>query len=253
MKGLLVAEWIKATKRKLPWVLGLISLALSGLSTTFTLVLADLLEGAEEVIVPAPTKPEAYVTALQSAAGNTWVPIVLTTVIVAGEYAKGTWPVALTWNSSRVRHLTAKFLVMTAISAVIILLTAILTLSITAVLARGDGFLGIDEIGVIVAKVLLVQVAWVAISMLGSVLFRSAALAVGLTLGFSLTEQILGLVPVYRRVSLNNAVTGLFGQFDFQGIFPIYVPDPPIAAAILGGWTAFAVALTLTIGTTRDA
>lgn len=251
--GLVQAEWVKVTRRKLAWMLALVSILLSGFGTAVTLILADLLEGSEELVLPAPTKPEAYVSALQSAAGNTWVPIILVTVIVAGEYSKGTWPVSLTWNARRVHHLTAKFVVLTTISAAIILVTALVTLLITVVLAEGDGFLGAGEIVVTAAKIVLVQVAWVGLSLLGAVLFRSAALAVGLTLGFSFAEQILGLVPIYRRVSLSNAVTGIFGQFDLSGILPIYVPEPPVAAAVLAGWTALALGLAFLIGTKRDA
>lgn len=253
MIGLVRAEWVKATKRKLAWILALVSLLLSGIGTAFTLILADVLEGTDELILPAPTKPEAYVSALQSAAGNTWVPIILVTVVVAGEYAKGTWPVSLTWDTRRLHHLAAKFVVLTAVSAAIILVTAALTLLITVLLADGDGFLGMGEMVVILGKIVLVQVAWVGLSLLGAVLFRSAALAVGLTLGFSFAEQILGLVPVYRRISLSNAVTGLFGQFDFTGILPIYVPEPPVAAAVLAGWTALSLGLALIIGAKRDA
>ena len=253
MTGLIRAEWAKVTRRKLAWILALVSVALSGIGTAFTLILADILEGTDELVLPPPTKPEAYVSALQSAAGNTWVPIILVTIIVAGEYAKGTWPVSLTWDSRRTRHLGAKFMVLTAVSAAIILITAVVTLAITVVLAEGSGFLTFGEISVIIGKVLLVQVAWVGIALLGSVLFRSAALAVGLTLGFSFAEQILGLLPIYRRISLSNAVTGIFGQFDLTGIVPIYVPDPPVAAAVLAGWTALSLTVAVLIAVRRDA
>ncbi len=253
MTGLLRAEWTKVTRRKLAWVLALVSVALSGIGTAFTLILADLLEGSDELVLPPPTKPEAYVSALQSAAGNTWVPIILVTIVVAGEYAKGTWPVSLTWDSRRTRHLAAKFLVLTGVSSAIILVTAAVTLAITVVLAKGEGFLSAADISVIVGKVLLIQVAWVGIALLGAVLFRSAALAVGLTLGFSFAEQILGLVPVYRRVSLSNAVVGIFGEFDLTGILPIYVPDPPVAAGVLAGWTVLALGIAFVVTLQRDA
>lgn len=253
MKGLLAAEWTKVTKRKLAWILALVSVLLSGIGTAFTLILADLLEGSEELILPAPTKPEAYTSALQSAAGNTWVPIILVTVIVAGEYAKGTWPVSLTWNANRMQHVVAKFVVLTAVSFVIIAATAAVTLLITLGLADGTGFLSGSEIVVALGKVLLVQVAWVGLSFLGAALFRSAALAVGLTLGFSFAEQIFGLLPLYRRISLSNAVTGLFGEFDFTGILPIYVPEPPVAATVLAVWALASVAVAGLLISKRDA
>lgn len=254
MTGLLVAEALKLGKRKLLWVLVVVAAILTALAAFLTLAAAEFLDAADLAALEPPAKPSAYLAGFSQAAGNSWVAVIIATVMLGAEFSKGTWSVALTWDPRRSRQLLARLVVYTA-AALLIGLVVVAVWSLFVIpFAAGTGAPDLGEWLMGTAKLGLTQLVWIAIGLSAAALLRTTGLAVGLALAFTFVEQIISLWRPYQQISIQAASTGIFG-LDPLGITETLFdfPEPAQAALVLSAWTAVAILVAWASLALRDA
>jgi hypothetical protein len=235
MIGLIRAEIIKLLKRRTYWVLLVVLAALVALLAFIFFVLPQLIADTEQGF-PEVQKPEAYLFGAQQVLGQTWFPLILAVMFLAGELATSTWATALTRNAQRWQHLVSRLVVATA-GAWLAMLTAIgLFWVATYFFAQGEGFLSTNEVAGVAWKSLLVMFTWVALGFAASAWLRSVGPAIGAVLAFSFGEGLLALWEGWRTISLSIHTSALLGTLDIGGF-----------GDLLGGDIAFGKALTVVL------
>jgi len=240
MTGLFRAEIIKLLKRRTFYVLVLVLAVLTGLLAAIFFLLPRAIEEAD---IPAITKPDAYIFGASQVLGQTWFPIILSTMFLAGELATSAWATALTRNARRWQHLVARLLT-TTIASWLAMLAAIGGFAVVALLlAEGSGSLALSEWWGIAWKALLVVFTWVALGMAASAWLRAVGPAIGATLAFSFAEGILALWSGWRNISLSIHTSALLGSVDFGGFGEVFgeVPSFGKALAVVLGWCIVAI------------
>ncbi|HEY5578411.1 MAG TPA: hypothetical protein VIL12_01840 [Acidimicrobiia bacterium] len=237
MRGLLRAEGIKVTGRKLVWVLAGIVVVLSAIGAFFQFAAADLIDVPDLQLLEVPRKPEAFLYGFSNAAGSSWLPVILGAVLLGTEFGKGTWAISLTWESRRWRHLLAKLVALSTAATALALVGVVIWAVFAAGLAEGDGAPSLFELIGAATKLAYIEVVWVAFGLAAAALVRSTGLAVGLALGFTFVEQLLFILPSYQRLSISGATTGIFG-LELPAIVgqPLAVPGVGASVLILAGW-----------------
>ncbi|MGZ5385692.1 MAG: hypothetical protein ACXWH0_17160, partial [Acidimicrobiia bacterium] len=241
MTGLFRAELIKLLKRRTFYVLVLVLAVLTGLLAAIFFLLPRAVETAE---IPVIAKPDAYIFGAQQVLGQTWFPIILSTMFLAGELATSAWATALTRNARRWQHLVARLLT-TTIASWLAMLAAIGGFALVALfLAEGTGSLALVEWWGIAWKALLVVFTWVALGMAASAWLRAVGPAIGATLAFSFAEGILALWSVWRSISLSIHTSALLGSLDIGGFGGILGEQPSFgrALAVVLGWCIVSIA-----------
>lgn len=234
MTGLIKAELIKLAKRRTYWVLVLVLAALVALLAGVFFLLPRVI--SEDSGFPVVAKPDAYLLGAQQVLGQTWFPIILATMYLAGELATSAWATTLTRNSRRWQHLLARVITTTTASWVAMIMAVAGFSVIALLLAEGTGSLQPSEWGAIVWKSLLVQLTWVSLGFAASAWLRSVGPAIGATLAFSFGETLLGLWEGWRNISLSIHTSALLGSLDVGGFGPL-----------LGEPASFSKALTVTL------
>jgi hypothetical protein len=233
--GLFRAELIKLLKRRTFYVLVVVLAVLTGLLAAIFFLVPRAVETAG---IPVISKPGAYIFGAQQVLGQTWFPIILSTMFLAGELATSAWATALTRNARRWQHLVARLLT-TTIASWVAMLAAIGGFAVIALLfAEGTGSLAPAEWWAIAWKALLVVFTWVALGMAASAWLRAVGPAIGATLAFSFAEGILALWDVWRNISLSVHTSALLGALDFGGFGGILGEQPSFgtALAVVLGW-----------------
>jgi hypothetical protein len=241
MTGLFRAELIKLLKRRTFYVLVLVLAVLTGLLAAIFFLLPRAVEAAD---IPVIAKPDAYIFGAQQVLGQTWFPIILSTMFLAGELATSAWATALTRNARRWQHLVARLLT-TTIASWLAMLAAIGGFALVAFfLAEGTGSLALAEWWGIAWKALLVVFTWVALGMAASAWLRAVGPAIGATLAFSFAEGILALWAGWRNISLSVHTSALLGSLDFGGFGGILGEQPSFGTALVVvlGWCIVAIA-----------
>ncbi|MGH9891776.1 MAG: hypothetical protein ACREA0_07310 [bacterium] len=254
MIGLIRAELVKTFKRRTFWVLTIVLTLLTGfLAGIFYLlprVIDDQGGGFFEV-----AKPGAYIFGAGQVMGQTWFPLILATMALAGELATSAWSTTLTRNSRRGQHLVAR-LFTTTLSAWLAVLFAIGVFSIaTFFLASGSGELDAAEWWDIAWKALLVQFTWVGVGLAFSSWLRSVGPAIGAALAFSFVEGILILWEDFREVSLSIHTSALLGSLSVGG-FGQFLSDLPTfrrGLIVVLGWSILGVLISWAGLKLRDA
>ena len=239
--GLFRAELIKLLKRRTFYVLVLVLAVLTALLASIFFLLPRAIEEAD---IPIITKPDAYIFGAQQVLGQTWFPIILSTMFLAGELATSAWATALTRNARRWQHLIARLLTTTGASW-LAMLAAIGGFGLVALfLAEGTGSLPAGEWWGIAWKALLVVFTWVALGMAASAWLRAVGPAIGATLAFSFAEGILALWGGWRSISLSIHTSALLGSLDFGGFGGILGEMPSFGKALIVvlGWCVAAIA-----------
>lgn len=240
MIGLFRAELIKLLKRRTFYVLVLVLAILTGLLAAIFFLLPRAIENAD---IPAITKPGAYLFGAQQVLGQTWFPIILSTMFLAGELATSAWATALTRNARRWQHLVARLLTTTGASW-LAMVAAIAGFALVALfLAEGTGSLGTAEWWAIAWKALLVVFTWVALGMASSAWLRAVGPAIGATLAFSFAEGILALWEGWRTISLSVHTSALLGSLDIGGFGGLLGEAPGFGRAltVVLGWCTVAI------------
>ncbi len=241
LSGLVRAELIKLLKRRTFYVLVLVLAVLTGLLAAIFFLLPRAIEEAD---IPIITKPDAYIFGASQVLGQTWFPIILSTMFLAGELATSAWATALTRNARRWLHLVARLLT-TTVASWLAMLAAIGGFAVVALfLAEGSGSLALSEWWGIAWKALLVVFTWVALGMAASAWLRAVGPAIGATLAFSFAEGILALWSGWRNISLSIHTSALLGSVDFGGFGEILGDAPSFgkALAVVLGWCIMAIA-----------
>jgi hypothetical protein len=246
--GLLRAEVVKLTGRKLYPVMVVILGALVALTAFFLLIFGQINEGAVEEGLPLVMKPEAYIFGVQQVIGQTWFPLILAVVVLGGELASTIWATSLTRESSKAKHIGARLLIFTVASWIGMGIGIAFWSVITALFAEGEGTLSVVEWLDVAWKTGVTQVAWVALGLGFVALLRSVGPAIGAVLAISFGESLLALWQPYQNVSLTGASTAIFGNvgmpdvvaemFGFNSVTLLH------AMLIIAGWTALGLLLT---------
>jgi hypothetical protein len=246
MIGLIRAELIKITGRKLWLIMTAIFVVLMAGTAVVFLVLPSV-SPEEFQGMQAIEKPEAYLFGASQALGQTWFPLILGAILLAGETSTSVWASSLTRESRRWMHLLAKLVVTSAASAAAIGMGIAAWSLVTALVAEGTGAPGLGEWVSVAWKVGLTQVTWVGLAFGMVAIFRSMGPAIGVVLGFSFLDGILGLWEPWREVSLSIASSRLV-----QDLSAASAPFMPVidmgfgqAMAIVLGWAAFGLMLAL--------
>jgi hypothetical protein len=235
MTGLIRAELIKLFKRRTFYVLVIVLAVLTGLLAAIFFLLPRALP--EQSDFPLINKPDAYMFGAQQVLGQTWFPLILSTMFLAGELATSAWATTLTRNAERWKHLVAR-LVTTTGASWLAMLGAIGGFSLAALfLATGSGSLEIAEWWGIAWKALLVVFTWVALGMAASAWLRAVGPAIGAALAFSFGEGILAIWQGWRNISLSIHTSALLGSLEIGGF-----------GRLLGGAPGFGKALAVVLG-----
>lgn len=245
MKLLFQAELVKLFRRKAYLLMVIILAALVGMTAFFIVVFPRIAPDLAEGLSPI-GKPEGYVFGAQQVIGQTWFPLILAVMMLGTEMSGTFWATTLTREARRLRHVTARLVVLSGASWAAVA-AAILGFAVVVALGGvGEGGLPAGEWLRIFGSALLIQIAWVALG-LGLVgLFRSIGPAIGAALAFSFGEQLLGLWRPYGNVSLTANSTALLGAVDpeiFGGMLPGAGIPPERAAVVVAIWAVAAVAL----------
>lgn len=255
MIGLIRAETLKLTGRKLYPVMTLIVVAFTALAGFFLLLAGQIFDGADNGI-PVIERPEAFLFGVQQVVGQTWFPLILAAVVLGGEFASTVWATTLTRESRRSWQIGARMVVLVVASWLAMLLGIAVWAGMTFIFASGSG--GPDFAGWvgIVLKTGAVQVPWVALGIGLVSLLRSVGPSIGAVLALSFGESLLVLWSAYRNVSLTGATTGIFGGIEFAGV-PADFLGPLVGLGhsllILAGWTVLGLLLTWWGLSRRDA
>lgn len=224
MVGLIRAELIKTFRRRTFWVLTLVL-------TVLTTFLAGIFYLLPRVVtdsgLPIITKPGAYLFGASQVLGQTWFPLILATMALAGELATSAWSTALTRNSRRGQHLFARTLTTTGASWLAVLIGVGLFSLATYFLAEGTGSLEPMGWWDIIWKAGLVQFTWVALALAFSAWLRSVGPAIGAALAFSFVESLLLLWSGWRNVSLSLHSQALLGPLVADGGFGQILGEVP--------------------------
>lgn len=245
MIGLIRAEILKVTGRKLWWVMtAILVVLLAGTALIFTVlpnVSPEEFEG-----FPAITKPDAFLFGASQAIGQTWFPLVFAAVLLAGETSTSVWASSLTRESRRWRHLVAKLVVISIASAAAMAVGIAAWSVVVAFFAEGSGAPSVVEWVEVAWKTLLTQATWVGLGLGVVAVFRSMGPAIGGALGFSVIDGVLGLWRPWTEVSLSIASSRLIQDFSSQ-------PASPFgggidmgfgqALVVIGAWTALGLVL----------
>jgi len=242
MTGVLRAELLKLFKRRTYWVLSLVLALLTGLIAFVFFLLPRIVEDAQPGL-PAMEKPEAYIFGAQQVLGQTWFPLILAVMLLAGELATSTWATALTRNARRRQHLIAK-LVLATVGSWLAMLAAMTGWTVVAYFfADGSGFLELAQVWDVVWKALLIMLGWVALGLAASAWLRSVGPAIGAVLAFSFGEGLLSLWAGWRQVSLSIHTTALLGELETSGLGDVFEESPTFtrALAVVLGWAVVAI------------
>ncbi|HEY7565356.1 MAG TPA: hypothetical protein VIA81_10580 [Acidimicrobiia bacterium] len=242
MVGLIRAELIKLFKRRTFYVLVIVLGLLTALLAAIFFLLPRALP--DEADFPVFTKPGAYLFGAAQVLGQTWFPLILSTMYLAGELSTSAWGTTLTRHAKRWQHLIARLLTTTGASW-LAMLAAIGGFSLIALfLATGSGSLEAGEWFGIVWKALLVVFTWVALGMAASAWLRGVGPAIGATLAFSFAEGILAIWDVWRNISLSIHTTALLGSLELGGFGGLLGDTPSFgkALAVVLGWCVVAIA-----------
>ncbi len=238
---LLQAESIKLLKRRLYWIMGLVLAALVGLTALLFLLLPRVVDPSELEGFPVVEKPEIYLFGVQQVVGQTWFPVILAVVLLAAELSGSTWMANLTREARRGAHLAAKAVVVTVSSWVVMVAAVAGWAVLSWLLAEGEGGPAPTEWLGVVAKLAVVQLAWVALGLAVAAALRSTAVAVGVAVAFSFSEGLLALWRPYRRVSLSQNSSFLFGETPLGGIQVSFGDATEVtfiaALTVVGVWT----------------
>jgi hypothetical protein len=236
MGGLMRAELIKMVKRRTYWVLLVVLAALIALLAFIFFVLPQLIADTEPGF-PDVVKPGAYLFGAQQVLGQTWFPLILAVMFLAGELATSTWATALTRNARRWQHLMCRLIVATGGSWLAMMIAIGVFWVATYFFAQGEGFLSTTEVVGVAWKSLLVMFTWVALGFAASAWLRSVGPAIGAVLAFSFGEGLLALWEGWRTISLSIHTSALLGSLDIGGL-----------GDLLGGDIPFGKALTVVLG-----
>ena len=241
MLGLIAAEVIKTFRRRTFWVLTVVLTLL----TAFLVGIFFFLPRVIEEGFPAITKPDAYIFGASQVIGQTWFPLILASMGLAGELSTSAWATALTRNSRQGQHLFARLFTAT-FSAWFSMLLAIVLFSVAAFFfATGSGEPTLEEWLGIAWKALLIQFTWVAIGLAFSAWLRSVGPAIGAAIAFSFIEGLLILWSGWRKVSLSLASSAILGELDVSGFGQVLgdLPEFRSALATVIAWAVGAALL----------
>jgi len=199
------AEWLKLWRLRMYRVILVLGIVLSCLWVGFMLYLME--RGAphvQEEVTRQLALPGAYLQGFMLAAGlgETFLAIVAATFI-ANEFSWGTWRLVLPTGLSRWQALLAKFLVLWAGAAIFVFVTAsvpIIAAPIVSVVLHQPVFQMPSaehwqlELAVLPLRSVGALIAPIVLAMTVVVVTRSQAVAVGLTIGLSLSEGVLAAV-----------------------------------------------------------
>lgn len=242
MIGVLRAELLKLFKRRTYWVLSLVLALLTGLIAFVFFLLPRIVEDAQQGL-PAMEKPGAYIFGAQQVIGQTWFPLILAVMVLAGELATSAWATALTRNARRWQHLIAK-MVLATFGSWLAMLAAMAGWGLMAYFfAGGTGFITLTQIWDVVWKALLIMLTWVALGFAASAWLRSVGPAIGAVLAFSFGEGLLSLWAGWRQVSLSIHTTALLGELEAGGFGGVFGETPAFtkALAVVLAWTVVAI------------
>jgi hypothetical protein len=252
MIGLIRAEIIKLTGRKLWFVMTVILVVLMA-GTAFVFTVLPNISPADFQGMQAIEKPEAYLFGAAQALGQTWFPLVFAAMLLAGETSTTAWASALTRESRRWMHLVAR-LIVTAAAATIAMGAGILAWSaVTAAFAGGSGSPAVSEWLEVAWKTGVTQATWVALAFGAVAIFRNMGPAIGVVLGFSVFDSILSLWQPWTEVSLSIASSRLVQQAVADVPFGAQ-PDMGFgqAVVVIVGWAAFGLVLAVVGLEARD-
>lgn len=247
MIGLIKAEMIKLTGRKLYPVMVLILAAFTGLAAFFLMIFGQINTTAASEGLPVLEKPEAYLLGIQQVVGQTWFPLIMAVVVLGGELASTIWATSLTRESRKTWHVAARLLVFTVASWIAMLFGIGIWAALTAVFADGVGGPSTGEWLEIVWKTAFTQVAWVALGLGFISLLRSIGPAIGVVLALSFGEGLLALWRPYGNVSLTGATTGIFGDVPIPGLGELFSTSANTvlhSVVIILSWSALGLLLT---------
>jgi hypothetical protein len=248
MIGLLKAETLKLSSRKLFPVLTLVILAFAGLFAFIFLLLGQILEGTTTEGPPIIPKPMAFLFGIQQVVGQTWFPLILAVVVFGGELATTVWATTLTRESRRSRQVGARVVILSLASWLAMLLGVALWSGLAAIFAEGSGGPAVAEWLGVVWKACVTQVPWVTLGIGTVALLRSVGPAIGGVLALSIGESLLVFWSPYRNVSLTGATTGIFGDAGLEGVPGAELFAQPVgllhSVAILAIWTGLGLLLT---------
>ena len=244
MIGLIRAEILKVTGRKLWWVMTAILVVLLA-STAFIFTVLPNVSPDEFQGMEAITKPDAYLFGASQAIGQTWFPLVFAAVLLAGETSTSVWASTLTRESRRWMHLVAKLVVISLASAAAMAVGMAVWSVVVVFFAEGQGGPGITEWLGVVWKTLLTQATWVGLGLGMVALFRNMGLAIGAALGFSVLDSILSIWDPWSEVSLSVASSRLFT--DVTAVGGPFAATSAMgfgqALTMIAGWTALGLVL----------
>jgi len=251
--GLIKAEMIKTFKRRTFWVLTTVLVLLTGFLAGIFYLLPRVIDdqgGFFEI-----EKPSAYIFGAGQVMGQTWFPLILATMALAGELATSAWATTLTRNSRRGQHLIARLLTSTTAAWLAVLLAIAVFSIATFFLAGGAGEPDAAGWWDIAWKALLVQFTWVALGLAFSAWLRSVGPAIGAALAFSFVEGLLVLWEGYREVSLSIHTSALLGSLSVGGFGQILGDLPSFRRGLIVvlGWSVLGVLISWAGLKLRDA
>ena len=229
MIGLFRAELIKLFKRRTFYILVVVLAISTGVTALLFLVLLPQFE----VGFPPITKPGVYLFGAQQTLDQSWFPLILSAMFLAGELATSAWATALTRNARRWQHLLVRLLT-TTWATWLAMLAAVGGFSLMALLITdGSGTLEPSGWWGIVWKALVVVFTWVALGMAASSWLRGVGPAIGAVLAFRFIENFLVLWGGWRNVSLLFHTRALFGPLDVGSFGGILGDTPTFGRALV--------------------
>ncbi len=268
--------WIEGKKlfsRLLLWVeLAVLALLVASLHVAIVATLqtggrGELPPDAARALRQMLTWPDALNTALAFANGGElggMLVAILVGAFVAQEYTWHTVHLFLSRGVSRVHFLLAKFTVVFVALALIVLTTLVAGGAVTGVYTyTREGTLGVVPVGTLavnMARVTFTLLPYAALTFLLAVVTRSAMVAIGVGLGYSLLVEnlmveMLSLVsdqaarvarfmPTMLAKSIVQVVTGETQMNVGMNVAPsLPLLSPNVAALLLGGYTVAFLAL----------
>jgi hypothetical protein len=246
--SLIHAEYLKVTRRKLyPVMVILLSLFMAFIGVLFYLVLPALPEAGGSG-APVPARPDAYIFGAQQVGSQAWwFAVILATALLGGEMATTVWATGLTRESSKARHISARFVVFSIASCLAFLAGAAMWSAITWLAAEGSGSPPLSEWLGLVWKFFVISAAWTSLGLGAVAVTRSIALAMGIALGLAFVDSLVSpFVDFYEQVSLTAATNGIF-QVGGDGPFSAFIPGGEMSLlhglVVMAGWTLLGMAL----------
>ncbi len=227
MSGLLRAEWIKLRRRWVYRVLVLVLLALTGISAGLLLVVPEVAPDAIEGL-PRLSRGDATIVGVQTVLGQTWFPLILAVVMLGSEVTSTSWASALAREPRRLRHLTARLIVLSAAAWAAALAAIAGWEVLAAAYTDGPASFGVSDWVGVALKTAIVQGTWVALGLGAVALLRSTGVAIGVAVAYSFVEGLLALWRPYGEIALSGASSSLIGQTvaDVSGGFGVTSADP---------------------------